>query len=89
MPLLAPTGTLTNSNCDYTTQPVSNVDLGTVKGCTPDKTSTPVTTTTNIGTTTKMSTPAGATIVTETISDKSMVVTYAVSSLPHVTAAVI
>ena len=107
VPLLAPIGTFSTINCVYSTQPASNIDLGTVSGCVPDPTNLPAAAATTAPTTTQTShtagdsqavlaalgsamvvpglnptqvsgIPAGATVVTETVSDKPLVVTYAV-----------
>ncbi|MDI1490530.1 MAG: hypothetical protein OHK93_001734 [Ramalina farinacea] len=105
LPLLAPTGTVSTINCAYSTQPASNIDLGTISGCVPDPTNLPAAAATTAPTTTQTShaagdsqavvaalesamvvpglnptkvseIPAGATVVTETVSDKPLVVTY-------------
>lgn len=111
VPLLAPAGKVTTVNCEYSTQPASDIDLGTISGCVPDATSLPAAAATTSLSVTQTSQatvgsqavagvlasamvvpgldpsrvseiPAGATVVTETVSDKPLVVTYAVS-VPH------
>lgn len=59
VPLLAPTGSVTSSNCDYSTQPASEIDLGTVLGCT--ATSAPA------GNQTGSSAPASSTLATSVV----------------------
>ncbi|KAI9750757.1 MAG: hypothetical protein M4579_006329, partial [Chaenotheca gracillima] len=66
VPLLSATGA-TTFNCDYSTQPTTNVALGT-KSVPPKSSPSPSSSASTL--------PAGATVVTETVSNTPLVVTY-------------
>ena len=96
VPLLAPTGTVSTINCAYSTQPASNIELGTIKSCIPNPTSLPAAGASQgvaaalgsamvvpgLNPTKTSGIPGGATVVTETVSEKPLIVTYAVSLFP-------